>query len=398
MDTPTNDFPGPNQARLDPTRRDDLLTALPDAVIHRVLDFLVNVYGLSRKNVPGASNELRTAFSRTCRRMNEYYRNQYVTSYSSLIDFQTAGNLLKCFPRLNALQRCTLDEVPIEASRHLYHQLTHIFIFVKAPATNLCLISRACPSLKSLMMERAVRTGMTQIKLCVENDFSLPSLEILYLRGFSTTVEALVKLLSSPISLRDLTVINVREFTDVAVMRALPQTLERLELKLGGFRSDDQLEIVGNLPLVKNLHITFDGSARWLNLMPAAARLKKLFMWIGHGADEDFCRLLARMKSLKSLNISISNGGSWDGVLRAISNLDLLEDLKLKWFNLTTEPSTRGLRHLANGTVRRTLVECNIDIPVKALNVLLWESLNSCFKNEIVPLFEKRRSGFFRLH
>eukprot|EP00187_Rhodella_violacea_P011926 CAMPEP_0184712352 /NCGR_PEP_ID=MMETSP0314-20130426/2901_1 /TAXON_ID=38298 /ORGANISM="Rhodella maculata, Strain CCMP 736" /LENGTH=76 /DNA_ID=CAMNT_0027174765 /DNA_START=1459 /DNA_END=1686 /DNA_ORIENTATION=- len=66
------------------------------------------------------------------------------------------------------------------------------------------------------------------------------------------------------------------------------------------------------------------------------------------------------MKSLKSLELIITECGSWDELLHAVSKLELLKHFKLDWNRPSIQPSERGLLYLANGQVRHSLVSCEI--------------------------------------
>mmetsp|Transcript_4305 Transcript_4305/g.10581 ORF Transcript_4305/g.10581 Transcript_4305/m.10581 type:complete len:99 (+) Transcript_4305:360-656(+) len=93
------------------------------------------------------------------------------------------------------------------------------------------------------------------------------------------------------------------------------------------------------------------------------------------------------MKRLKSLELSIYKGDSWDGLLEVISNLELLENLKYCWKqNPPTEPSKKGLLLLANGLIST----CEIEILTQhGINEQLHESLIQCFESEVLTSFEK---------
>mmetsp|Transcript_7379 Transcript_7379/g.18106 ORF Transcript_7379/g.18106 Transcript_7379/m.18106 type:complete len:114 (-) Transcript_7379:896-1237(-) len=109
MDAVTNEGPDPKRARLASACINDLLTALPDAAIHRVFDFLTEVSRKFGSNDPGVANDFRAALARTCRRLNRFYRHQYVTVYSREVDFAKEGNILEYFPRLDTIRRFNLE-------------------------------------------------------------------------------------------------------------------------------------------------------------------------------------------------------------------------------------------------------------------------------------------------
>jgi len=174
----------------------------------------------------------------------------------------------------------------------------------------------------------------TGVTLCVDSEFLLPFLDKLELELFRATAKDLVKLLSRLRRLRSLSVYEMKTFFDMAVMKALPKTLERLETIV---YSDDQLAILGDLSIIKDLDLTFIRSAAgsklpaWSKLLPLVSCLKELCMTLWFDYDEDFCKFIASMKGLESLDIFIWQGGNWDRVLQAIANLELLESLKLQW-------------------------------------------------------------------
>mmetsp|Transcript_21387 Transcript_21387/g.52639 ORF Transcript_21387/g.52639 Transcript_21387/m.52639 type:complete len:403 (-) Transcript_21387:36-1244(-) len=399
MDTVKNEGPEPEpkRVRLAPACGDDLLTALPDAAIHRVYDFLTEVSWQSySNNDPGACNDFRAALSLTCRGLNRYYRLQYVTAYSGQVDFARAGKFLKYFPRLAIIECYYRKGRTVRSQIPSYHHLLDLTISVKAPVVNLCIFSEACHSLKSLSMTPAISE---EIYICVGDSFSLPFLEALYLCHFFSTTDDLVKLLSVLGSLRNLTVDEIKSFSNMAVVRSLPQTLERLELMDVHFGSDDQLSILGTLSRLKDLTLLFSDSASWLKLLPAASRLEKLTMVLWEDIDDDFCTLIASMKGLKYLDLFFSKGSSWDEVLHAVSNLELLETLKLSWKYASIDPSEKGLLYLAEGKVRCSLGACEIQATIlRGINAAQRrKSLIRCFEDEVSPLFDKRRKEEWKL-
>jgi len=216
------------------------------------------------------------------------------------------------------------------------------------------------------------------------------------LSNFDSTPEDLVKLLSGLGRLRDLTVNDVEMFSEMAVLRALPQTLERFELAVQYFGYDDQMTILGNLSRLEDLDLFFISLGCWLNLLPAAASLKKLFMWVGPPLDEDFYSLISSMKSLKSLELFMGEGEGWDEVLQAVANLELLETLRLTWQCCLVEATEKGLLYLANGTVRRSLVNCVIRATI-ASYTQRREYLIRCFENEVSPLFDRKSEVDWKL-
>jgi len=250
--------------------------------------------------------------------------------------------------------------------------------------------------LKSLSMDGP----FPRKKLSFDGEYSLPSLEELSLEFLAASAKDLVRFMSGLGSLRNLTVIYVDNFFDLKVLRVLPQSLERLEFNGTDFGFDDQLDAICNLPRLNDLGISSERKTSWPKLLPAAPRLEHFKVaFCGEENYGDFCTLLVSMKCLKSLDLSIGNGDSWDDVLQAISTLELLENLKLHWIHCTIEPSKKGLLHLANGPVRLSLVNCEIKAQLLTRyenNGELRESLIRSFKQEVEPWFEKRHGGAWK--
>mmetsp|Transcript_29 Transcript_29/g.99 ORF Transcript_29/g.99 Transcript_29/m.99 type:complete len:414 (-) Transcript_29:573-1814(-) len=404
MESPTSELPAPKRARLDPARHGDLFASLPDEVIYRVFDFLTMPFRYHLQdeytNDPGASNEFREALSWTCRRLYRCYLEGYVTVFPWQVDFQMAGNLLEYFPSLHTLRQSTLDRRTFEAPNHLFCRIIDVDLLVKGTGVNLCVISRACPSLKILRVR--IHNTNKGIQIRVDGDFSLPSLEKLSLgRYVAVTVEDWVNLLTGVESLLNLNFSGFfRNISSSSVSRALPQTLERIRLDNFVFGSDDQLNILANLPRLKDLEILFNRRASWSKLLPTTASLEIFKMVLrDEELDDELSEVIASMESLKRLDLDIPHGGSWDGVLRAISTLKLLEDLTLTWGCSAGDPSERGLLYLANGPVRRSLAKCEIKVGLlirNGINGQLGESLTRCFEQEVKASFEKRDGGAWK--
>mmetsp|Transcript_23511 Transcript_23511/g.58397 ORF Transcript_23511/g.58397 Transcript_23511/m.58397 type:complete len:142 (-) Transcript_23511:49-474(-) len=113
---------------------------------------------------------------------------------------------------------------------------------------------------------------------------------------------------------------------------------------------------------------------------------------------EDFCSLIANMKRLKSLDLSIFCAlSSWNELLRTISTLEGLENLKLCWDSTFSEPAEDGLLYIANGPVRFSLIDCEIVTHLDQISVPLRETLTRCFRDVVEPSFEKRDGGSRKL-
>jgi len=95
MEAPLPEHPGAKRARMTPVGGDFDITALPDTAIHRIFDFLhprapCTVRPIDR----GAYTSTRVILSQTCRRLNFYFRLQYVKKCSTMLEFANAGQFL----------------------------------------------------------------------------------------------------------------------------------------------------------------------------------------------------------------------------------------------------------------------------------------------------------------
>jgi len=160
----------------------------------------------------------------------------------------------------------------------------------------------------------------------------------------------------------------------------------------------DRLNILGKLPRLKDIHLIFLRSASWLRLLPAAARLENDKLNCLDAYDQNFCTLIATMKSLKNLDLYIWEGGSWNGILEAIANLELLECLKLNWHSSKINPSEAGLLYLANEPVRRSLLDCEIEVDVSGCDEKQNDTLIRCFFEELgLKWWKKRDDPYWKL-
>mmetsp|Transcript_16274 Transcript_16274/g.41897 ORF Transcript_16274/g.41897 Transcript_16274/m.41897 type:complete len:144 (-) Transcript_16274:58-489(-) len=123
-------------------------------------------------------------------------------------------------------------------------------------------------------------------------------------------------------------------------------------------------------------------------LLPAAARLSNFDINEIDVEDQSFCKLLPKMKHLKRLNIYLA-WGNCEKLLQAVSLMSL-ETLILESHVMIdmTLPSADDLLHLANGPIRRSLVNLNVQFGTDDL--VRRESLRRCFNEKLVPSFEKR--------
>mmetsp|Transcript_8253 Transcript_8253/g.20571 ORF Transcript_8253/g.20571 Transcript_8253/m.20571 type:complete len:214 (-) Transcript_8253:36-677(-) len=174
----------------------------------------------------------------------------------------------------------------------------------------------------------------------------------------------------------------------------------------------ESLENLSNLPRLKNLEVILPKASSLLKLLSTASGLDKLTMtFTQHCNYQSLWTLISSMKNLKSLDLNMVRNGCWNGLLQAVSSLEVLEDFKLRWNVFSQLKSTDGLIYLANGPVKRSLVNCEISAtimknsggPFEGLILdlcsreKLRESLLRCFNEEVEPMFEKRIVGHRKL-
>jgi len=167
---------------------------------------------------------------------------------------------------------------------------------------------------------------------------------------------------------------------DQNVFRALPQSLECLELAQDdyfgsrGQLSRGQLTILGKLPRLKDLKLNFGDTSSLLELLPLVASLEKLSLTLKYGYEDSLGTLILGMRSLRNMELTLYRCGSWDGLLRAISTLECLENLELGC-GISNEPLEKELLYLANGPARCSLVNVVIKAKMDRLDEQKQESL-----------------------
>jgi len=400
MDPPTKGSAEPKRARLAPAADDDIISTLPDNAIHRIFDYLTH-YADEKL---GDYNVHRRRLSRTSRRFDRYFRHHYATSFTRPVNFSKADYFLKRFSRLNHFNCLYLKGSPepfLEPVKELYHRITRISMNVLYQDSDLCALAQACPLLKILSIYKgfypskggrgvmAVSVSPFQGRFVLGSDFSLPSLEELSIVENIAELETLAETLYGLKNLRKLTACNVPEFYFLDVFRALPQSLECLELARDDcFGSRGQLTILGKLPRLKDLTLTFGDTSSLLKLLPMVAGLEKLSLTLEHGYEDSLGTLILGMRNLRSMELTLDRCGSWDGLLQAISTLECLENLELGC-GISNEPLEKGLLYLANGPARRSLVNVVIKARVDRLDAQKQESLARWLKENFEPMFEK---------
>jgi len=144
------------------------------------------------------------------------------------------------------------------------------------------------------------------------------------------------------------------------------------------------LRIIGNLPKLTTLDLDY-GQADWFGLLPAAGRLQYLSIDFLDTNDDNFTALLLSMTSLKSL-VFIGASDNCETMLCKISSLPLLEELRLVGMDCPCR-----LLYIGTGPIRRSLSAIEIHLRVNDEQLRL--SLLRCFKERLVPMFEKPATG-----
>lgn len=334
--------------------------------------------------------------SRTCRRLDVFYRLDYVNAFDRdlVLPAQTehvstqADAVTRALLRLPTVSSMTVDVELWHALRVRHPVPAHI------TKLTLCLHSlrrSGDPGAVAVDDELAALPGVLPalLQLSVVDVFgeckmtragfagiaSLSSLQAIELDSSHEDGAVVVPMLLRLPRLRRLWLTNFK--FDAALVEGLPRGFEELRfviMFLDGW-TGIFLPLICGLPNLRRLNLLATDvvvAGDWYVLEPAAARLEYLALDSFHLSDssDNACfRTMSAMTNLKSL-ILINTCGSYDEVLRAAATLPMLETLYIHSDHFATEGSTEcgvshsGLVALRNGRAKRSLNSLCLHFPV----------------------------------
>mmetsp|Transcript_11324 Transcript_11324/g.28640 ORF Transcript_11324/g.28640 Transcript_11324/m.28640 type:complete len:363 (+) Transcript_11324:297-1385(+) len=353
---------------------------------------------MDKGNQAGAHNSQRARLSKTCRRLNSYFFHHYVSQYTDVIDFETVGLMLKCFPRVTTVLKCQSSHLKPSNVKGDYIWVTDLCFSFFGNAyllgTALCNLVLACPLLKRL---EVTLKGSTPVSLLRLNGASaLPHLEDLELHYTVVKKREMIQLFTGRTKSRNLYVSNITRFYDRDVLKALPSSIESLCVEVIPCNFEEALAIIGRLPNLNKLTLDYERRAGWLGLQQAAARLTNLTICYSDVEHESISSVIPSLVNLKSLEFSCCFGDCED-LMCAISSLQKIETLKMTTNHEGTGlnlKSDKGLLHIRTGPVRHSLMYCEISLTSEKR--LLGTSLSMYFRTLVVPsLANQKVAGFW---